>query len=112
MHHHQAHVYSIVDCMWLENTNIMMTDPIKLNAKRSGPFKILKKEGNAAYHLELPPYWKEKIHLIFNNPLLTLYVAPIADIQQQVRPPPSIINNMGRHYEVEEILDSHLKHHG
>ena len=73
-----------------------MTRPSKkLGEKRYGPFEVLSKEGLMAYRLKLPVTWK-KIHLVFNEALLTPYKPPI-------------IIEGDKEYEVDEILDSRMR---
>jgi len=76
----------------------------KLTPRRFGPFPIIKKVGQSAYHLQLPPTWK--IHPVFNESLLSPYTPPHFPIQQSPPPPPPEIIDGSEEFEVEEILDS------
>ncbi|SJL04345.1 uncharacterized protein ARMOST_07711 [Armillaria ostoyae] len=79
--------YHIGDLVWLDTTNLHLPRPKKkLDDKRVGPFTILEKAGASTYKLKLPPHWK--IHLHFNEKLLTPYVPPLFPNQEQPPPPP------------------------
>lgn len=82
----------------------------KLDAKRYSPFKVIEKVGHGAYRLELPPNWKERLHNVFNEVLLTKFVDPEATVQlkRHHRPPLEITSGVPE-YEVQEILDSRNK---
>jgi hypothetical protein len=67
--------YNPGDKVWLEATNIKTTWPSKkLDAKRFGPFTIVKKVGRSTYKLNLPATWR--IHDIFNESYLSPFWAP------------------------------------
>ena len=103
----ESREYKVGDRVWLEGTNISTDRPMKkLDDKRFGPFKIVKKVGKASYKLDIPKTWK-RIHPVFNEVLLTPYVRPEFPNQlQTTRPPPEIVEGMEPEYEVEEVLDS------
>ncbi len=97
--------YQVGDKVWLDSTNLHLPRPKKkLNDKRVGPFTIIDKAGAAAYKLKLPSHWK--IHLRFNEKLLTPYI-PLAFPNQEIPPPPppDLINDE-EEFKIEEILDS------
>jgi hypothetical protein len=106
-HQRPAWEYKIGDMVYLEGTNLKIDWPTKkLSDKRYGPFKILEKINSLAYKLELPRDWK--IHPVFNESLLTPYVAlsfPSQKKQILQRPKPKIIKDK-EEYKVEEILSS------
>ena len=77
----------------------------KLSDQSSGPFKILKKEGNA-FRLELPP--SMKVHPVFAPSKLRL-ASKRKPLPGQIEdPPPPITVNDQQEWEVEEILWSRL----
>ncbi|KAJ2928010.1 hypothetical protein H1R20_g9081, partial [Candolleomyces eurysporus] len=100
--------YKPGDKVYLEATNISTTRPSrKLSDKRYGPFIILEKVGESAYKLKLPEQWKA-IHPVFNEALLTPWKRPTFTSQQRPAPPPPVIVDNEREYEVEGIQDSRL----
>src|SRR6202040_4155824 len=102
----QAREYRAGDKVWLEGTNIRTDRPTgKLDDKRHGPFEVIKKEGKSVYRLRLPTTWK-KIHLVFNESLLTPFVPANFPSQKKLEPPPPIIVEGEEEYEVEELMDS------
>ena len=104
--------YKSGDKVWLEGTNITMDRPMKkLDDKRFGPFKIVKKVGHSSYQLEIPKTWK-KIHNVFNEVLLTPYIEPIPNQPRNNRPPPIIAEGQEPEYEVDEIIDSRKSKNG
>jgi Chromo (CHRromatin Organisation MOdifier) domain len=97
--------YSIGDKVWLEATNLKTKQPTKkMDDKQVGPFKILKKVSIAAYKLKLPSTWRH--HSVFNESLLTPYIAPKFPSQTIPRPPPELDEEGVPLYEVEKILSS------
>jgi hypothetical protein len=95
--------------VWLSAENIDTTRPSKkLDAKRYGPFKIVKKHHGRSYELDLPPQWK--IHPIFHDHLLTKYTEPTADVQKKPDPPLPEVIGQSQEHEVEEILDSRYRY--
>ena len=64
--------YQPGDRVFLDVSDIHTTRPSrKLSHQRLGPFPIVKKVGNNAYHLHLPPSMS-RLHLVFNVVKLTL----------------------------------------
>ncbi|SJL10445.1 uncharacterized protein ARMOST_13831 [Armillaria ostoyae] len=103
-HKRPAKEYHAGDLIWLDTTNLHLSRPKKkLNNKRVRPFKILKKTGHtgaSAYKLKLPPHWK--IHLHFNEKLLTPYTPPVFPNQEQPLPPPPDLINNEEQWELKE----------
>src|SRR5277367_3470589 len=67
--------YTKGDEVYLKATNIRTDRPSKkLDDKRHGPFKVIKKVRESAYELDLPDHWPA-IHPIFNEKYLTPYKA-------------------------------------
>ena len=100
--------YQPGDLVYIENSNIKTDRPAKkLNDKQYGPFKVVKKEGKAAYRIQLPTSWK--IHPVINEVLLSRYMPPTFPSQAQPKPPPPL-DPIKNRYKVEEILDSWLKY--
>ncbi|KZT62760.1 ribonuclease H-like protein, partial [Calocera cornea HHB12733] len=74
--HRSAPKFQPGDLVWLLRRNIRTTRPSdKLDFRRLGPFKILQRIGNLAYHLELPTHMK-RLHPVFNVNLLEPYISP------------------------------------
>ena len=103
-----APVYQPGDKVYLDTSNIQMTRPSqKLAHKRLGPFTIVRKVGNGAYRLRLPPFMS-RLHPVFN--IVKLTPAPEDPIQgRRPQPPPlpEIIDGE-EEWVVEEILDSRV----
>ena len=99
----------IGDQVYIDTKNITTTRPMKkLDHKRIGPFKIIKKLSSHAYKLELPT--SMKIHPTFHISKLTpRSVIGLEDIDNRVLPqPPPIIVDSNEEYEVDQILDSRI----
>lgn len=91
------------DKVMVENMNIKTQREMKkLDFKRSGPVKVLKKIGESAYKVQLPKGWR--IHDVFNEVMLTKYHDPEYPSQQKAPPLPEIIDE-AEEYEVKTILD-------
>jgi hypothetical protein len=98
--------YAEGDKVYLEATNIKTHRPSKkLDDKRYGPFKIVKKVGKTAYELQLPEHWPA-VHPVFNECYLTLYHPPVYPNQQKPPPPPPVEIEGATEYDVETVLDS------
>jgi hypothetical protein len=98
--------YQIGDKVWLEGTNINTDRPIKkLDNKQQGPFKIIGKEGESVYRLELPKTWK-KIHPVFNEKFLSPFTPTQYPSQQLPKPAPLIIVEGFEEYKIDELMDS------
>src|ERR1700736_6308236 len=107
----ESRSFNIGDKVWLEGTNIRTKRPMKkLDDKRFGPFEILEKIGYSAYKLSLPKSWKQ--YPVFNESLLTPYIAPSFKNQDIPRPPPDIDEEGHPVYEVEEILEKRQRGRG
>src|SRR5271170_6443490 len=98
--------YQPRDRVYLDASDIHTTRPSrKLSHRRLGPFPIVRKVGNGAYRLRLPPSMS-RLHPIFNVMKLTL--APEDPIHGHRPLPPPLPEIIDREEEwvVEEILDS------
>ena len=94
------------DMVYLEANDIRTTRPSqKLSHKRLGPFPVVKKVGNGAYRLRLPPSMS-RLHPVFN--VVKLTSAPSDPIPGRLSepPPPLEIVDGEEEWIVEEILDS------
>src|SRR5262249_46404851 len=83
------------DQVYLHTKNLKTGRPSKkLDAKRTGPFKVLKRVGPVAYKLELPLSWK--IHPVFHISLLRAAIINEdlhpAELNDNLRLPPDIID--------------------
>ena len=100
--------YQPGDKVYLDASDIHTTRPSrKLSHRRLGPFPVIKKVGNGAYRLCLPPSMS-RIHLVFN--VIKLALAPEDPIPGRCpRPPPlpEIINGE-KEFIVDKILDSRI----
>ena len=100
--------YQPGDRVYLDASDIHTTRPSrKLSHRRLGPFPVVRKVGNGAYRLRLPPSMS-RLHLVFNVIKLTL--APDDPVPgRRLRPPPlpEIIDGE-KEFIVEEILDSRV----
>src|ERR1700761_5004681 len=92
------------DMVWFIPRNVKTTRPSKkLDAKKMGPFKIIKKVWTSSYKLDLPT--SMRIHNTFHISLLELYEDNKFPSQIQTPPPPIEIDGEPE-YELEEIIDS------
>ena len=98
--------YKPGDLVLLEATNIK-TEWLskKLDDKRYGLFKVIKKEGLVSYHLKLNKSWHQ-IHPVFHECLFHPYYQGDFPSQKQALPPsPEIVSGV-EEAEVEYIIDS------
>ena len=94
------------DMVWLIPRNIKTTRPSrKLDYKKMGPFKIMKKVETSSNKLDLRA--SMRIHNTFHISLLEPYEDNKFPSQIQT-PPPSIEIDREPEYELEEIIDSCL----
>ncbi|SJL04701.1 uncharacterized protein ARMOST_08071 [Armillaria ostoyae] len=104
-HKRSPQEYHVGDKVWLDATNLHLPRPKKkLDDKRVGPFLVLEKTGASTYKLKLPPHWK--IHLRFNEKLLSPFEPPSFPNQEQPPPPPPDLIDGEEEWEIEEILDA------
>lgn len=90
--------------VWLLRKNISTKRPSnKLDYKRLGPFKIIKKISSHAYKLDLPHTMR--IHPVFHVSLLEPVVSDPLPGQKNPPPPPIMVDGE-MEFVVEEILDS------
>ncbi|KAG5715266.1 hypothetical protein E4T56_gene2989 [Termitomyces sp. T112] len=95
--------------VWLDRQNLKTQRPsIKLDHKRLGPFKILRKVSTHAYKLDLPLGLKG-LHPVFHVRLLERHAPDPFPGQRPSQPPPVEVKDE-YHYEVDEILDSRIVH--
>ena len=86
----------------MQNLSLPSTLSKKLAQKYIGPYTIIRKIGEVAYKLELPP--RLRIHPTVHVSLLKECVED-PNRSELVRPPPEVISGEAE-YEVEAILDS------
>ena len=100
--------YQPGDKVYLDASDIHTTRPSrKLSHRRLGPFPVVKKVGNGAYRLCLPPSMS-RIHPVFNVIKLTLAPEdPILGRRPCPPPLPEIVNGE-KEFIVEKILDSRI----
>ena len=100
--------YQPGDRVYLDASDIHTTRPSqKLSHKRLGQFTIIRKVGNDAYQLCLPPSMS-RLHPVFN--VIKLTPALEDPIQRQCPQPPLLpkIVDEEEKWVVEEILDSRI----
>ena len=101
--------YKVGDRVYLDSSDISTTRPSKKLAHRFlGPFPIVKCVGMHAYHLCLPASMS-RLHPVFHViKLLPAPPDPFPGRHSHPPPPPTVIEGEPQ-YEVESILDSHLR---
>ncbi|MBW0588849.1 hypothetical protein O181_128564 [Austropuccinia psidii MF-1] len=101
-------VFDPCDIVWLSSKIIKSTRTTKkLSERCSGPFSILNKVSNHAYHLNLSSQWRS-IHPVFHiSHLEPVKTSTILNWHQET--PPPIIIEEEEEWEVSQILDSELK---
>ena len=97
----------LVDQRHINPHNYPTSAKKKLANKFAGPYKIIKRIGQVAYQVELPP--NIKAHNVFHIRVLKLYNKPDEPERQPPRPEPLIVNDE-EEYEVEILLDKRTRH--
>ena len=111
-HRCEAPKYNIGDKVWLSSENIRTVRPTKkLDYKWLGPYVVEWVISRSAYRLKLPASFGN-IHSVFSVALLCPFEGnSIAECQKRhPLPPPLIVCNGIKEYEVEKILDSRIFH--
>ena len=102
--HRTAPAFQPGDKVLLSLENIRTIRPTrKFDHKRAGPFTVVEAIGSHAYRLNLPA--SMKVHNVFHVSLLESYNPPFIQGRKVVPPPPIIVNNE-REYEVQAIVNS------
>src|SRR5271155_4991204 len=103
-----AQDYQPGDKVYLDASDIQTTRPSKkLSHRRLGPFEVIRKVGNGADRLKLPPSMS-RLHPVFNVvKLMTAPADPILGRHRPLPPSPEIINGE-EEWIIEEILDSKM----
>ena len=100
--------FEVGEKVWLSAKNIKTTrSSKKLDYKRIGPYRILKKINKNAYKLDLPATMR--IHNVFHVSLLDKYREPVEG-QKPPEPAPIVVGEDDEEWEVERILDSRRRH--
>ena len=112
VHRREAPRYNVGDKVWLSSENIRTTRPTKkLDYKWLGPYTIDRVISRNVYQLKLLVSFGQG-HPVFSVTLLRPYNDdPIAKRQECHPPPPPLVVCDGiKEYEVEKILDSWIFH--
>jgi len=102
-----APMYKPGNRVYLDASDIKTTRPSpKLSHRRLGPFEIESQVGLLAYRLKLPHRMRQ-LHPVFN--IIKLFATPEDLIlgRKLQAPPPPIVIDREKKWEVEEILNSH-----
>jgi hypothetical protein len=97
--------YDQGDLMLVTADHLPSSWPLKkLDQKWRGPFKVIKKVGEATYELKLPVNWRG--NRVFNEGRIKRFNHPSFKNQEGVptRPEPELVNQTKEEYEVCEIL--------
>src|SRR5882724_9915549 len=107
-HQREAPLYEVGDRVWLNGQYITMTQPMKkLDHKWLRPYLVEKVILQSTYRLKLPSSFGQT-HLVFSVTLLRPYSTDtIAECINKI-PPPPVIKDKVKEYEVEHILDSQV----
>jgi hypothetical protein len=105
---HKPRTLAVDEKVWLSAAHLRTSRPSKkLDQKRIGPFRIVERIGLQAYRLELPTTMK--IHDVFHVSLLEPAKQNV--IPDRTQPPPLPVElESVTEYEVEDILDSRVRH--
>ena len=100
--------YQPGDMVYLDSSDIQTMRPFcKLSHRRLGPFPIVRRVGNGAYRLRLPPSMS-RLHLVFNVVKLTPALPDPIPGRRALPPPPPELVEGEEEWIVEEILDSKI----
>lgn len=92
------------DLVLLDQRNLKtVRDSKKLDHRKVGPFKVLKRVGNNAYKLKLTNRMKG-LSPVFNVNLLEAYHPDTIDGRTQPPPPPVVISEEDIEFEVQKII--------
>jgi len=106
-HRGQIPEYKVGDKVWLSTKNLNVDRPShKLTECQLGPYEIIKIISSNAVKLKLPILFK--IHDVVNVSCIRPYHPPVAG--QSIIPPEPVTIEGTPEYEVEEVMDSRLKH--
>jgi hypothetical protein len=95
------------DMVWLNASNISTSRPSKkLDWKRLGPYKVIKRIGLQAYQLALPPTMRH-LHNVFHVSLLDPVRPTSLEPRRPPAPPALYVKDDQEYFEIEDILDSH-----
>ena len=107
LHRGTALDYQVGDLVWLDGKDIKTDRPFKkLEDKRYGPFKIVKKISSSAYELKLPH--SMKVHPVFNTSRLISFEEDSIPGRRHPPPPAPVVEGDSPEWEVESIKDSRL----
>jgi hypothetical protein len=95
------------DMVWLNSVNISTSRPSKkLDWKRLGPYKVIKRIGLQAYQLALPPTMRH-LHDVFHVSLLDpVKSTSHAPHSLPPAPPALYVKDDHDYFEIEDVLDS------
>jgi RNase H-like domain found in reverse transcriptase/Integrase zinc binding domain/Chromo (CHRromatin Organisation MOdifier) domain len=94
------------DMVSLNASNISTSRPSKkLDWKRLGPYKVIKRIGLQAYQLALPPTMRH-LHNVFHVSLLDLVRPTSLEPRRPPAPPALYVKDDQEYFEIEDIVDS------
>jgi hypothetical protein len=94
------------DMVWLNASNISTSRPSKkLDWKRLGPPKVIKRIGLQAYQLALPPTMRH-LHNVFHVSLLDRVRPTSLEPRRPPAPPALYVKDDQEYFEIEDIVDS------
>ena len=103
---HQRIEFEPGDMVWLNASNVSTSRPSKkLDWKRLGPYKVVKRIGLQAYKLALPPTMRH-LHDVFHVSLLDPVKTTSLPPRKPLPPPALYVKDDQAYFEIEDILDS------
>jgi hypothetical protein len=106
---HERIEFAPGDMVWLNSANIATSRPSKkLDWKRLGPYKVVRRVGLQAYELALPPTMRH-FHNVFHVSLLDPVRSTSLPPRMPPAPPALYVEDNQEYYEIENILNSEYR---
>jgi hypothetical protein len=106
--------FKVGDRVWLSTTHMVQTGKTpKLSARYTGPFPVCQVVSPSAYKLSLPR--SLRIHPVFHISRLRRHMDSVSQFplrEQDVRPPPDLLESGEEAWEVERVVDKREKRVG